>query len=260
MPENDPDKLYRFQELIQNLISLGDIKHLKSRSSGSRLRTVQRQLKSRKRKPVLRRRADRPPVLPDGSFQSIGSVLGRLTHDTDSFYEDDVDLGEFIDFDAFGLEFDDQKPTQSSDLVEPTVEWKDVHPIVVLVFASVAFSIILTAVSSKSYSFVGYRQWLTQASPAIQDPPEEHKPRAFPGAAPGYGRSCAIVEGFLSFQSEDKLYDSGIDVRSVGEEWSSPYIQEMKKASQRNSRLRSLNPAGIPSASLTVAASMSSPR
>lgn len=241
MPENDPDKLYRFQELIQNLISLGDIKHLKSRSSGSRLRTVQRQLKSRKRKPVLRRRADRPPVLPDGSFQSIGSVLGRLTHDTDSFYEDDVDLGEFIDFDAFGLECDDPKPTQSSDSMEPTVEWKDVHPIVVLVFASVAFSIILTAVST------------------IQDPPEEHKPRAFPGAAPGYGRSCAVVEGFLSFQSEDKLYDSGIDVRSVGEEWSSPYIQEMKKASQRNSRLRSLNPAGMPSASLTVAASMSSP-
>ncbi|KAF7548243.1 hypothetical protein G7Z17_g7181 [Cylindrodendrum hubeiense] len=241
MPENDPDELYRFQELIQNLISLEDIKHLKSRSSGSRLRAVQRQLKSRKRKLGLGQRTDRPPIQPVGSFQSIGSVLGRLTHDTDSFYEDEVDLGEFIDLDAFGVEPDDPKPTTSSDPMEPPVEWKDVHPIVVLVLASVAFSIALTAVS------------------AIQDPPEEHRSRAMPRAAPGYSRSCAIVEGFLSFQSEDKLYDSGIDVRSAGEEWSSPYIQEMKKASQRNSRLRSLNPAGVPSAGLTVAASMSSP-
>ncbi|KAK7432532.1 hypothetical protein QQZ08_000739 [Neonectria magnoliae] len=241
MPESDPDELYRFQELIQNLISLEDMKRVKSRSSGSRLRAVQRQLQSRKRKPGLMPRANRPSVQPIGSFQSIGSVLGRLTHDTDSFYEDDVDLAEFIDLDALGYDVVDAKPTAPKEPVEPSVDWKDVHPIVVLVLASVAFSIALTAVS------------------AIQDEPEEHRSRAFPCAAPGYGRSCAIVEGFISFQSDDNFYDSGIDVRSASEEWSSPYIQEMKKASQRNSRLRSLNPAGPASATMTVAASMSSP-
>ncbi|KPM37280.1 hypothetical protein AK830_g9291 [Neonectria ditissima] len=176
-PKNDPDELYRFQELIQNLISLEDMKRLKSRSSGSRLRAVQRQLKSRERKPGLMPGANRPSVQPIGSFQSIGSVLGRLTHDTDSFYEDDVDLAEFINLDALEYDAVDAKLTPTKEPVEPSVDWKDVHPIVVLVLASVAFSIALTAVSG------------------IQDGPEEHRSRAFPRAAPGYGRSCAIVEG-----------------------------------------------------------------
>ncbi|KAH7152935.1 hypothetical protein EDB81DRAFT_438201 [Dactylonectria macrodidyma] len=146
LPESEPDELYRFQELIQNLISLEDTTHLRSESSGSRLRAVQRQLKGQKQT-KLRQRADRPPVQPIGSFQSIGSVLGRLTHDTDDFYEDDIDLGDFIDLDAFGVEPVDSNPTSSSESLEPSVEWKDVHPIVVLLFASVAFSIALTAVS-----------------------------------------------------------------------------------------------------------------
>ncbi|KAH7141359.1 hypothetical protein B0J13DRAFT_556682 [Dactylonectria estremocensis] len=240
LPESDPDELYRFQELIQNLISLEDTKHLKSGSSGSRLRAVQRQLKSQK-KTMRRQRADRPPVQPIGSFQSIGSVIRELTRDTDSFHEDEIDLEDFIDLDAFGVAPVDSNPASCSESLEPHVEWKDVHPIVVLLFASVAFSIALTAVST------------------IQDPREEQEPKVLSRVAPGYGRSCAIVEGFLSFQSEDKLYDSGIDVRSAGEEWASPYIQEMKKASQRNCRLRSLNPVGTPSASLTVPTSMSSP-
>lgn len=67
------------------------------------------------------------------------------------------------------------------------------------------------------------------------------------------------MEGFLSFEA-DSLYDSGIDVRSASEGWSSPYIQEMKKASQQHSQLWSLDPGGGRLESLGVATFMSSPR
>jgi hypothetical protein len=141
---DEPNALCRFQELAQNLISLEETNAFKSRSWGSRLRTVQRQLKKRKGK------ISTLPVLPDGSFHSISSVLGRLTHDTDEFHDEDLDLGEFIDLDALEGYVNEPKRVSSTESMDTTAaEWKDVHPRVVSILASVAFSIGLTALSGE---------------------------------------------------------------------------------------------------------------
>ncbi|KAI5458463.1 hypothetical protein BGZ63DRAFT_426855 [Mariannaea sp. PMI_226] len=238
---DNPVELYRFQELVQNLICLQGIRPLKSGSFGSRLQAVQKQLKkpNRKRKfsRVQRQNQQQPPQQqpppppPIGSFQSIDSILGGLTYDTDESGYDEADISELIDFGAFEEDVDEPMPLQGSNKSqEMPAAWKDVHPRVVLALASVAFSTGLAAMS------------------AIQDGPENDTSRAFSRAAPGYSRSCAILEGFLSFQSDGSFYDSGIDVRSASEKSLSPWVVKMKKASQQNSRQQnsrhqSLNPS-----------------
>lgn len=141
--------LDRFKALAQDLVSVEETSTFESRSCGSQLRAVQHQLKKRWRNGWLPQEQF-SLVLPEDSFQSISSILGRSTHETDRFHGDDLRLGDFIDLDALGGA-DVLEQASSMDMMDTTwAEWKDVHPIVVSVLASVAFSIGLTAVSGKS--------------------------------------------------------------------------------------------------------------
>lgn len=79
---------------------------------------------------------------------------------------------------------------------------------------------------------------------AVQDGSEDYKAVSVDSTRCGSGGSCAVVERFLGLSIDGKsMYDSGVDVESNIDSRPSPWIQEMRKASQRKTRLVSLNPA-----------------
>ena len=144
--------LYKFQELIQSLVSLDDLTDQvlsKSNSSGAPLLLVQRQMKTRMQTMESSDHFSKDFLSPEGSFQNIDSILRTITRETDSSYDEEREFAEFIHLDA--LEAVPEDPTTPTPMHPgpPSSHWKDVHPIIVLLLASVAFSIVLTAVSGK---------------------------------------------------------------------------------------------------------------
>ncbi|KAF7556625.1 hypothetical protein G7046_g6244 [Stylonectria norvegica] len=257
-PKCAPDELNRFQDLIQNVVSVeNNVDKMPSKPApfGARLRSVQKRVEDHKANETRTRHPHQQTIPPNSSFQSIGSVLGKLTKDTDSYYDDNIVLSDFVHLDAF--ECDEPlnpmpkprskqktKPAGPQDMLSKCHQRKNIRPIVVFLLASVAFSVVLTAVTS------------------IQDGPESYRSTPFRRAPPGYGRSCTIVEDFLNFKADDSsTYDSGVDLRPPADDQPSPWVWEMKEAGRKNSRLRKPGEEmSANSPSLAAPASISSQR
>lgn len=145
---NTRAELYQFQDLIQNLVSLEYETDLSPISSGTRLRTAQRKVQTRNRHMHRPCRSHQSRLSAGSSFHNIGSVLAQLTMDSDSNSDDEIDMNDFVHLDAPSLEARphfNPKPTSAP----ACTSWKNVHPIVVLLLASVAFSVVLTMISGK---------------------------------------------------------------------------------------------------------------
>lgn len=140
-------EMCRFQELIQNLVSLDDLTDQSSARSGTRLKLAQRQMAKRKPRSTPAQGSRRPDVSSAGSLRSTASVLSRFTKDTDSSFGEKLDLSDFIYLDALEADSTAATPSDSQEPASPTNLWKNISPVVVLLLASVAFSVILTAVS-----------------------------------------------------------------------------------------------------------------
>lgn len=152
--DSDRGELYQFQALIQNLVSLDNGESQAPISFGSRLKAVHKQAVSRNGQAQRPLRLRQSHLSSSSSFKNLGSVLGQLTMDTDSDYEDEMDLSDFIDLDALGGESSPRKDAPHERL-PPGTSWKDVHPVIVLLLASVAFSIVLTMISGKFQETAG---------------------------------------------------------------------------------------------------------
>lgn len=151
-PESGTEEIYRFQELIQNVVSLDDRTDealSKSSSSGARLLAIQRRVKAQKHQMDKLEYSSEKFQSSGSSRVNIGTVFGRLTRATDSSYDEDREFSEFIDFDAFEDAPEDSTVPALAGLAAPRSQWKDIHPVVVLLLASVAFSVVLTVVSGR---------------------------------------------------------------------------------------------------------------
>lgn len=154
------EEIYRFQELIQNVVFLddpteealddpGDEVVPKSSSSGAPLLAIQRRVKAQKPQMDKLEYFSEKFHPSGGSYANIGTVFGRLTRATDSSYDEDREFSEFIDFDAFEVAPEDSTVPGLAGLTAPRSQWKDIDPMVVLLLASVAFSVVLTVVSGR---------------------------------------------------------------------------------------------------------------
>lgn len=150
--ENHNNDLYYFQELIQNLVKPRDGHRpalLRDRSIGSRLRNLQRRREHGK----CRSTVEYPTLnSADASFQSIGSVLGRLTMDDEPAY-DNFDLADFIHIDRLQGEPLASEGAYVREFLHSMLgaPWKQVDSAVVLMLASVAFTVVLMVISGASF-------------------------------------------------------------------------------------------------------------
>lgn len=245
VPERGPDEMFRFQDLIQSLVSPGDLNDqstLRSTSFGTRLKLAQRQMAKRKPRSTQPQPPRRPVVSSAGSFRSTGSLLSGVTRETDSSFGDTVDLADFIHIDAMETASSVANPSYDQEPASQSRDWKSVNPVVVLLLASVAFSVILTAISGKprALKHINAHSNLFPLL-AIQSGCTVYRPKKFPQGPPGYARSSAIVENFLCFDADDPCSrDSGVDVSTPRDTLMSPWIWQMRTASQASSRYRSL--------------------
>lgn len=148
-PQSGADEVYHFQELIQNIVSLEklvDRLPRKHQSLGLRLQNIRKRVEARRQTSLLAQQSPKAAEDTAAGFQNIGTVLGRLTKDTDSADEEDIDLGDFIHLDALQEEPDEEAQSDPPEVIS-CAPWKDIHPTVVFLLASVAFSIILILVS-----------------------------------------------------------------------------------------------------------------
>jgi hypothetical protein len=144
------ESLYRFQELVQQLVSLERNAYrtpLARNASGTRLDTIQRELS----------RGNAQARRSDEAFESalpieIPGPKDKRAEDRLAFgslpEEDELSLGEFLHLELF----DDGNGSQSlldSAPPESSSGWKDILPMTVLLLASVVFSIVLTMVLGK---------------------------------------------------------------------------------------------------------------
>ncbi|KEY68172.1 hypothetical protein S7711_07261 [Stachybotrys chartarum IBT 7711] len=161
-PQSGADQIYRCQEFIQNLVSVDQLDprlQRKVRSLGTHLRTIQQRIGQRALANDSIRHTTRSRRRDSGVHRPIQHVLGRLTRDTDSGDEGDIDLNEFLYLEAIQEE-DSARDRKRAHVPISNNTWKDISPMVVLLLASVAFSIVLAmipaseAVQSKSQSQV----------------------------------------------------------------------------------------------------------
>lgn len=128
----------------------------------------------------------------------IQHVLGRLTRDTDSGDEGDIDLNEFLYLEAIQEE-DSARDRRRVHAPTSNNTWKDISPMVVLLLASVAFSIVLAMIPGRQ-PWLFTKESLLIASEAVQS---KSQSQVDPHMSPGYDRSCSIMEEFLSFEIPD---------------------------------------------------------
>ena len=146
------EDLYYFQELIQNLVQSGDSHRpapMKERSFGSRLRNLQVRRDYSKSMPSAESHTS---VCGEASFHSIGSILGRLTVN-DEAGADNFDLADFIHLDKLEGEGQVSEGSRAREALHIThgAPWRHVDSGVVLLLASVAFTVVLIAISGASY-------------------------------------------------------------------------------------------------------------
>ncbi|KAH7309504.1 hypothetical protein B0I35DRAFT_82684 [Stachybotrys elegans] len=148
IPTCSCDQVYQFQELIQNLVSLDRIDdqlHRASKLSGVGLRHIQRGIAQRARGVSPYFNQTRAALRQNQDFPSISHVLGQLTKDTDSGDTGDVDIGDFIHLEA--IQEEDARQRRHEVPLAAHKPWKDISSMLVLLLASVAFSIILAVIS-----------------------------------------------------------------------------------------------------------------
>lgn len=270
IPQSGPDEVYYFQELIQNIVSLEQMGSRLSRkhtSLGVHLQSIRRRAQERKRVALQARNRLKAAEETTG-FQNIGSVLGRLTKDTDSADEEEIELGDFIHLDALQEEpdetYDGTQTHSEAPEFRPSAPWKDIHPVVVFLLASVAFSVVLALISSKPFQCLCdvFHDSILMSYAAIQDCLEDHIIGAIHQLPSGYSRSCAIVENFLSIKTEPWRSNMGADIRPASTTRGGALIAMMKASARRASRSKSRSQSFAASSSYKsiLRASMSSPR
>lgn len=203
LPQSRADEMFRFQELIQNLVS---IEHSDEQNSGK-----ERLFGSRLSKLRLRgnHRARRRCATCHGThgtteavFRNIGNTLNKLSVNDASPAGDAFDLGEFIYLDKVEGDTTTDTPTAQDFLnYGPGERWKDVQSPVVLLLASVAFCIVLVA-SACMFNICTLllfpSPWTNSFLSVFQDRLDETFLHVVDGRLSDYGRSCAVVEKFLN--------------------------------------------------------------
>lgn len=274
-PGMGAEELYHFQELIQNLVFLQD-SHERSRSRegrlGRRLRHIRSQLQKQECSFGCEETQQRSESSHVKEFQSIADVLGRLTKDTDSADEDDVELGDFLHLEDLQEQWPDARRSQSGGLL-PRTPWKDIQPTAVFILASVAFSVVLVMVSGMASV---PRARSAEDCPhadgpgaAVQDGLRGNRSQVLHQGQTGFSRSCAIVEDFLDIEatghgraSSRRMSLSSSDAAPEADSQSA-WIMAMKRASQRGFRSTPLSQSlatSVGSYNSALRASISSPR
>lgn len=94
----------------------------------------------------------------EASFNTIGSILGRLTVDDDAG-DDNFNLADFIHIDKLQGESQVSEEGRDPEVLHGAngVSWKHVDSGVVLLLASVAFTVVLIAISGMSSSPISCR-------------------------------------------------------------------------------------------------------
>lgn len=146
----DTDELSKIQDFIQDLVSIDKVEaRLPQRPSrqGSRLRTIYDRKGKQKEVCNCAQRAPCMESLSTDEFPSLDNALS-LSSGAHQDSEDLIDLSDFIYLDAPGVE-----NMEDEHFAEPNSSRKDfltnIKPTVVLLLASVAFSIILSFISGK---------------------------------------------------------------------------------------------------------------
>jgi hypothetical protein len=140
------DSLYRFQELVQHLVSLernASRTSLGGKRSGTRLDVIQRHICSQKGLSTAVSQAAEA-ASPIDIPETTGYRGPAQYQDTKLRPGDGFSLDEFLHLELF--ENDEGNPDSESIHSDQSKAWKDILPITVLLLASVAFSIVFTMV------------------------------------------------------------------------------------------------------------------
>lgn len=155
-------ELCYFRELAQSLVSLDRDKAAgKPHVSHMRLRTLQAHSDSKKKVPISS--GFNIPQMPaafwkDSISSNMNHIFKKLTMDTDSIDEDAIDedafdFEDFVHLDAFHPRSTSPQPVLVREFMSamPDTRLKTIGPSVIKILASVAFSGVLTFISSKCY-------------------------------------------------------------------------------------------------------------
>ena len=265
-----PDELYHFQELIQNLISPQG-PHNRSPSKkymnfDTRLRSIRKQILDRKRDMESNKASRRRRSQDSAPFRNIGAVLGRLTKDTDSVGDDDIDLGDFIHLDALQAESTEGSISQASSGLLPRTPWKDIDSTVVFLLASMAFAIVLIMVSGEQKRAIWHAVQGTNDKSAIRNGLGSDLMRTMQHSQQGGSWPCGIVEDFLDFKGSGfDGYEAPVWMEAAKIQKKTSLIATMKTATERGPKpalfSQSLpTPVGSHQSISTLRASLSSPR
>ncbi|KAJ4317900.1 hypothetical protein N0V84_007107 [Fusarium piperis] len=209
-----------FGDLIKELVSCDNLEPTRIVSCGIRLESIQRQMKTHERHP---RRLKR--IKENSTLQGIEDLQdGRPpSPDLEGVWRKSIRMEDFFD-----------EPTYHKDTIMPeTSDGKPINAKVALLLESVAFTIFLAAASSTHHTL------------------EDDQPQSIALPLSVDNQSRAMVEEFLSLKSEDGFsYDSGIGMDSPVKNSVSRYILEMRKASEKRTRLPSTTPTASNLASL----------
>ncbi|KAL2670758.1 hypothetical protein Neosp_014560 [[Neocosmospora] mangrovei] len=200
-------------KLIRELVSCKNLEPTRAVSRGIRLESIQRQMKTHERHTRRLKRIEENNIpqsvedLQDGQPPSPG---------LEPFWKGKpIRISDFFD-----------EPTYHKDSILPeSSDAKPVHANVAILLESVAFTIFLAAASSTQHTL------------------EDDQPQSVALPLSVDNQSRAMVEEFLSLESEDEFsYDSGVGMDSPVKSSVSRYILEMRKASEKRTRLPSTTP------------------
>lgn len=152
---NDTDWSYHNVHL---LLCEGDLLHKPFdglRQSGVRLREIAIRIGASSKKSPERALTRTLPS--QTNFQSIGTVLGQLTKDTDSADDDDLDIGDYVDLAVIEEEPKREARPRQVRQVRQVQQVRQIQQVVAQtidsptkgLLTSVAFSIILSFITSK---------------------------------------------------------------------------------------------------------------
>ena len=143
----------RFQSLAQNILSDEDEEPWKpsanKKKCGRRLRDVQTEVEHERRSREKAAAQQRGESTDDAGMQNIGSILSKLTKDTDSAEEDDIEWADYIHLSALEEESSSGEGRGVSPEPPASPIWKETEALVGNLLASPTFAMILGLVTSK---------------------------------------------------------------------------------------------------------------
>ncbi|KAI8656780.1 C2H2-type domain-containing protein [Fusarium sp. Ph1] len=201
-----------FGNMIRELVSCKTLEPTRSVSRGIRLESIQRQMKTHERHP---RRLKR--IQENSTPQSVEDLQDDRPQspELEGFWKTSIRIEDFFDAPAY----------HKDSILPESSDRKPVHASVAILLESVAFTVFLAAASSTQHTL------------------EDDQPQSVASPLSVDNQSRAMVEEFLSLKSEDEFsYDSGIGMDSPVKNSVSRYILEMRKASEKRTRLPSMTP------------------